>query len=109
MNELLYEISRVIKSFGVVKTDNQFSIEWLGRSPRLYSWAKATGNPPAMDVLVGLYNRLEILRNRYEQTGDAANATIIDDLTDRLWESIREESLARTYFRRKIKKILSVA
>ena len=103
MNELLFEISDTMKRFDIVKTDNQFSIEWLGRSPRLYSWAKATGNPPAMDVLVGLYNRLDILRSKYEQTGEIDNAAIIDDLTDRLWDGIRSESLSRTYFRRKVR------
>lgn len=101
MNELLQEICHKMKVLQVVKSDIQFSIELLHRSPRLYSWAKSSKNAPALDVLLGLYNRLDDLCEKYKLTNSHYEANIVDDLTDRLWEKIREESLSRTFFTRK--------
>ena len=101
MNELLQEICQSMKELEVIKSDIQFSIELLKRSPRLYSWAKSSKHAPALDVLLGLYNRLDDLVSKFKANGDIINSGIINDLADRLWDKIREESLSRTFFTRK--------
>ena len=101
MNELLHEIYRVLKSLGIAKSGNQFSRELLGRSDRLYSWILATGHAPALDVMVGLYSRLDDLCESAEKDGDANKAKILDALTKRLWDTIRQESLTKGPNRRK--------
>ncbi len=95
------EICEKMKDINVVKSDIQFSIELLQRSPRLYSWAKSSKHAPALDVLLGLYNRLDDLCEKFKLQNMNFEASIVDDLTDRLWEKIREESLSRTFFTRK--------
>ncbi len=101
MNELLQEICHKMKVLQIVKSDIQFSIELLQRSPRLYSWAKSSKHAPALDVLLGLYNRLDDLVLRYKADGDIYKSEIVNELADRLWDKIREESLSRTFFTRK--------
>ena len=101
MNELLQEICEKMKEIDVVKSDIQFSIELLQRSPRLYSWCKSSKHAPALDVLIGLYNRLEDLCEKFKLEDKDYDANIVDDLTDRLWHKIREESLSKTFFKRK--------
>lgn len=101
MNELLHEIYRILTSLGIAKSGNQFSRELLGRSDRLYSWILATGHAPALDVMVGLYSRLDDLCEKAQKEGDANRAKILDGLTTRLWDTIREKSLTKGPNRRK--------
>jgi len=101
MNELLQEICLKMKEMQIVKSDIQFSIELLQRSPRLYSWAKSSKHAPALDVLLGLYNRLDDLCEKLKHENKQRYADILCELADRLWTKIREESLSRTFFTRK--------
>lgn len=101
MNELLQEICEVMKNMDVIRSDIQFSAELLQRSPRLYSWAKSSKHAPALDVLLGLYNRLDDLCEKFKRENKDNNANVINDLTDRLWQKMREESLTKTFFTRK--------
>jgi hypothetical protein len=101
MNELLHEIYKILTALGIAKSGNQFSRELLGRSDRLYSWILATGRAPALDVMLGLYLRLDDLCENAQKDGDANRAKILDGLTTRLWDTIREESLAKGPNRRK--------
>ncbi len=101
MNNLLLEICHKMKELDVVKSDIQFSVELLQRSPRLYSWAKSSKHAPALDVLLGLYNRLDDLCDKLKHESKLHEASIVDDLTDRLWHKMREESLTKTFFTRK--------
>ena len=101
MNQTLEEICDLMKSLNIVQSDIQFSIELLHRSPRLYSWAKSSKHAPALDVLLGLYNRLDDLVGKFEANNDINNARLINELANRLWDEIREESLSKTFFTRK--------
>ena len=101
MNELLHETYRTLKHFGIVKSCNDFSRKMLGRSSRLYSWILATDHPPALDVMLGLYARLDDLCAEAEATGDLQRAKALDNLAERLWTEIRAESLTKGPCRRK--------
>jgi len=97
---ILHDIYSTLKSFGDVKSQNQFSQKMLGRSSRLYSLVLATDNPPALDVLIGLYARLDDMCELAEKAGNISKAKQLDDLTTRLWREIRTESLVRGPFKR---------
>ena len=101
MNEQLYEIYRLLRALGVVKSENQFSRDYLGRTARIFSWMKISGHAPALDVMLGLYNRLVNLQEELEISGEKARAELIDDTTDKLWEVIRRESLLKRPHSRK--------
>ena len=94
-NNLLHETYSTLCRMGLVTSGNDFSRRMLGRSARLYSWIKATDHPPALDVLLGLYARLDDLHDEAHAKGDAITARTLDDLAGRLWTMIREESLTR--------------
>ncbi len=98
--DIIHEIFNELKSSGVVKSQNQFSRDLLGRSSRLYSWVLATDNPPALEVMLGLYARLGDLCERAARAENTLKANKLDDLTTRLWSQIREESLMRGPHRR---------
>ena len=95
MNEQLYEIYRLLRALGIVKSENQFSRDYLGRTARIFSWMKISGHPPALDVMLGLYNRLINLHEELEVSGEIARAQLIDATTTKLWEVIRQESLLK--------------
>ena len=101
MNEQLYEIYRLLRALGVVKSENQFSRDYLGRTARIFSWMKISGHAPALDVMLGVYNRLVNLQEELEISGEKARAELIDDTTDKLWEVIRRESLLKRPHSRK--------
>ena len=62
---------------------------------------KISGHPPALDVMLGLYNRLINLHDELEISGEKARAQLIDATTDKLWEVIRRESLLKKPHSRK--------
>ena len=95
MNELLYETYRVLRGLGEVKSENDFSRKYLGRSDRIMSWIKASGHPPAIDMMLGLYARLDDYYTENEATGNLGRAKVIDGLTNRLWATLREESIRK--------------
>ena len=101
MNEQLYEIYRLLRALGIVKSENQFSRDYLGRTARIFSWMKISGHAPALDVMLGLYNRLVNLHEELEISGEIARAQLIDATTDKLWEVIRRESLLKKPHSRK--------
>ncbi len=101
MNEMLYEIYRLLYTLGFVKSENQFSRDYLGRTARIFSWMKISGHAPALDVMLGLYNRLINLHEELEVSGEIARAQLIDASVTKLWEVIRHESLAKKPFSRK--------
>ena len=95
MNEILYEIYKLLRASGFVKSENQFSRDYLGRTARIFSWIKISGHAPAIDVMLGLYNRLINLHEELEASGEIARAQLIDATTTKLWEVMRRESLAK--------------
>ena len=97
---IIDEIFNTLMCFGDVTSQNQFSRDMLGRSSRLYSLVLATHNPPALDVMLGLYARLDDLCEMAAKAGNTSKANKLDDLTTRLWDEIRTESLARGPFKR---------
>ena len=56
---------------------------------------KISGHPPALDVMLGLYNRLVNLHEELETSDEIEQAQLIDDATDKLCEVIRRESLLK--------------
>ncbi len=52
------EIYLTMRELGLAGSQVQFSIVWLGRSPRYYSQLVATGRQPSVGALLGLANRL---------------------------------------------------
>ena len=101
MNELLYETFRELRGLGITNSGNDFSRNMLGRSSRYYSWVLATGHQPDLGVMVGLYTRIDDLHASAEVAGDLLRATALDDLTTRLWDEIRHQSLTKGPNRRK--------
>ena len=101
MNELLYETFRELRGLGITNSGNDFSRNMLGRSSRYYSWVLATGHQPDLGVMVGLYTRIDDLHASAEVAGDTKRATALDDLTTRLRDEIRHQSLTKGPNRRK--------
>ncbi len=101
MNILIHEIYNTLIKLGIVKSGNQFSIDMLGRSSRLYSFIKATGRNPPIDVALGLYGRLDKLCLQAENSGDKQMAKTLDELTSKLWVSMMDESLQKQPHRRR--------
>ena len=104
--DIIDDIYDTLLYYGDVKSQNQFSRDMLGRSSRLYSLVLATHNPPALDVMLGLYARLDDLCEVAAKSGNTLKATKLDDLTTRLWDEIRTESLARGPFKRSKRRTL---
>jgi len=100
-NALIYETYKTLISFGIVKSCNDFSRKMLGRSSRLYSWILATNHAPALDVMLGLYVRIDDLHAEAEAADDTKRALVLNDMAGRLWTAIREESLTKGPRRRK--------
>ena len=101
MNELLYQTFKELRGLGITNSGNDFSRNMLGRSSRYYSWVLATGHQPDLGVMVGLYTRIDDLHASAEVAGDLQRATALDDLTTRLWDEIRHQSLTKGPNRRK--------
>ena len=101
MNELLYQTFKELRGLGITNSGNDFSRNMLGRSSRYYSWVLATGHQPDLGVMVGLYTRIDDLHASAEVAGDTKRATALDDLTTRLWDEIRHQSLTKGPNRRK--------
>ena len=101
MNELLYKTFKELRGLGITTSGNDFSRNMLGRSSRYYSWVLATGHEPDLGVMVGLYTRIDDLHTSAEVAGDIRRATALDDMTSRLWEEIRHQSLTKGPNRRK--------
>ncbi len=93
MNDVLYDTYRIMRGLGITKSANHFSIEFLGRSKRLYSWILSSGHKPPLDVMVRLYAKIDDLCSEAKATGDIAKAELFELLTDRIWSSVRTESL----------------
>ena len=103
---ILHDIYSTLKSFGDVKSQNHFSRDMLGRSSRLYSLVLATDNSPALDVMLGLYARLDDMCELAKKAENISKAKQLDDLTTRLWQEIRTESLLRGPFKRSKRRVI---
>ena len=101
MNELLHYAFKELSGLGITNSGNDFSRNMLGRSSRYYSWVLATGHEPDLGAMVGLYARIDDLHASAEMAGDIRRATALDDLTTRLWDEIRHQSLTKGPSRRK--------
>ncbi len=101
LNELLYEIFDTLRLHNLVKSGNDFSRRFLGRSERLYSYIHSSGNEPNLGVMLGLYTRLDNMCWQAIKEKEHLNAAIFEELSDRLWEAIRAESLRKGPHRRK--------
>ncbi len=101
MNELLYQTFAELRGLGITSSGNDFSRNMLGRSSRYYSWVLATGHEPDLGAMVGLYARIDDLHASAEEAGDIRRATALDDMTTRLWDEIRHQSLTKGPNRRK--------
>ncbi|MEI6559239.1 MAG: hypothetical protein WCO00_12610 [Rhodospirillaceae bacterium] len=101
MNEILHEAYRTLRGLGVVKSANQFSREMLGRSSRMYSWILSSEHPPDLGVMVGLYSRIDDLCTHAEKSGDTRRARLFSGLANRLWDSIKTQSLEKGPNRRR--------
>ncbi len=109
MNKLSYDVYKALRDMDIVNSANQFSREWLGRSSRIYSYYKATGNPPAIEIMLGLFARLEALCAKSEKCGHFETAHALDILTTRLWAALMDECLAKRPHARKRKSNYSQA
>jgi len=101
LNDILYDTFDTLRAYGFVRSGSEFSRDFLGRSDRLYSWILSSGHEPNLSVMLGLYNRLEDMYLKAESAKEHINAIVLSDLTDRLWEEIRAESLRKGPNRRK--------
>ena len=101
MNELLSEIYDTLRKYKIISSGNEFSREYLGRSDRLYSYIHSSGNEPNLSVMIGLYHRLDEMLSKSMKNKEHMNATIFEDLADRLWDAIKDESLRKGPHRRK--------
>ena len=101
MNELLYETFKALRELGITNSGNDFSRNMLGRSSRYYSWVMASGHEPDLGAMVALYARLDDLHTCAEVAGDIRLAAALDNMTTRIWESIRHRSLTKGPNRRK--------
>ena len=101
IGDLIHEIFAKFMDIGIVKSGNEFSKKMLGRSSRHYSWLLSSGHEPALDVMLGLYVRIDDLRAESEAAGDTSRALILHDMAGRLWTMIRKESLIKGPRRRK--------
>lgn len=95
MNELLKEIYKSLKNINLTRSGNHFSTEWLGRSSRHYSWVLATDHLPALDMMLGLYVRLNKQADKLKVDGDNKNIELLDDITKRLWADLIDESVRK--------------
>ncbi len=102
MNNLFHEIYKELRGLGITVSGNDFSRNMLGRSSRYYSWVLATGHEPDLGAMVGLYARIYDLFTSAEMAGDMKRATVLDDMTTRLWDAIRHKSLTKGPNRRKM-------
>ena len=89
-----------LRERGFVFTDNQFS-NLMGKSPRYISWVKASKHAPALEPMVCLFVKLDEMRNSYEASGDIKTAKEVDDITEILWDAIRQSALETVPNRRR--------
>ncbi len=101
MNDLIRNIYKLLTDIGVVKSGNQFSREWLGRSDRLYSYILSSGRTPGLDIMLGLYVRLVNLCSVLISVGDNNNAKQVYNISTMLLSEMTEDCLTRKPYRRK--------
>ncbi len=105
MNLIIVQIYQTLLDNGFVKSGNQFSREWLGRSDRLYSWLLSTGRAPGIDVMLGLYARLEQLCSRISMYENYIYYSNFCDLRNRLWSELIKTCLNKKAHRKKLSTI----
>ena len=100
LSEVLFSVINEMRRIGYDISDNRFSELMLTKSRRYVSWLRASNHQPCIEAMVNLYVRLDKMGDEYKKAGDIASENEIEAITDRLWNSIREASLASSPNRR---------
>lgn len=88
------EIYNLLVRLGLAKSQCDFSRRFLGRSPRYYSYLRATGSNPPVEVLMALAMRLEWISQAAESMNEMPWAAEVLCVAGELREEVEKRSIA---------------
>lgn len=83
------EIYQELKDINLVGTQDEFSANFLGKSPRYYSYLMATNRQPSIGASYALSVRLEMIADQLHAKGNAEWANRFDELARVVEENAR--------------------
>lgn len=92
MKNMISEIYMSMRLLGIVNTQEQFSTEWLGKSPRYYSAIKAMKREPGFDGLTRLALRLDDFLTQMPLNDERSKRSrqLFARMRDRVWRRLEE-------------------
>lgn len=83
------EIYQELKDINLVETQNEFSADFLGKSPRYYSYLMATNRQPSIGASYALSVRLEMIAEQLRAKENIKWANRFDELARIVEENAR--------------------
>lgn len=88
------DVYSALKQERIVGTQAQFSLLFMGKSPRYYSYLLAANREPSIETAYALAVRLDMLAQRLSQMGKHSKAVAVGELAVLMHENVKMRSLA---------------
>ena len=90
----MFDIYDMLVRLGLAENQCDFSRRFLGRSPRYYSYLRATGSNPSVEVLMALAMRLEWISQAAESAKALPWKAELLGVAGELREKVEKRSIA---------------
>ena len=97
MNDTVHQTFELLKHYGMVRSQRQFSARFLGRSPNYYGAISAMGRDPAVGSVATLATRVSHWQEKIERLAEAQKsgelkevADALDEQREKLWLQVEE-------------------
>lgn len=91
---VIVRVYNALCELNLVETQEQFSVKFMGKSPRYYSYLLAVKREPSIQTAYALATRLDMLAQSYSAARMHKGAIHLGEMSALLLEDVKNRSLA---------------